>query len=81
MPPAALASHIRVKAACDLALDTRAVNGHSYTADMLYASVPVVTIRGRQASARTASSFLFSLGLGDMVADNLEVGDGVEGSR
>jgi predicted O-linked N-acetylglucosamine transferase (SPINDLY family) len=55
--------HITVKSMCDLYLDSRYYNGHSTTADMLWAGVPLVTYPSDTMAGRAAASFLTSTGV------------------
>jgi predicted O-linked N-acetylglucosamine transferase (SPINDLY family) len=50
------------KSLCDLHLDTRPYTGHSTTADMLWAGVPVVTVPGSTLASRTAASMVLAAG-------------------
>lgn len=56
----------------DLALDTRLYNGHTTTADTLWAGVPVVAIEGGHFASRVASSCLRAVGLPELVTDSLD---------
>ncbi|MDX9861106.1 MAG: tetratricopeptide repeat protein [Rhodospirillales bacterium] len=56
----------------DLALDTRIYNGHTTTADTLWAGVPVVAIEGGHFASRVASSCLKAVGLPELVTDSLD---------
>lgn len=55
----------------DLALDTYPVNGHTTTADALWAGVPVVTRRGEAFASRVAASLLAATGLQELAGDDL----------
>ncbi|OLP61122.1 hypothetical protein BJF93_03485 [Xaviernesmea oryzae] len=63
-------AHIgRVKAA-DLGLDAFPCNGHTTTSDLLWAGVPVATIKGRHFASRVSESLLTAIGLDDLVAED-----------
>lgn len=51
----------------DLALDSLIYNGHSTTADFLWAGVPVLTVQGKHVASRIASSILKAARLPEMV--------------
>ncbi len=67
-PPLPLAAHLARHALADLALDTRAYNGHTTTSDALWAGLPVVTCRGQSFAARVSASLLTSVGLPELIA-------------
>lgn len=56
----------------DLGLDTRIYNGHTTTADTLWAGVPVVALEGRHFASRVAASCLKAVGLAELVTSNLD---------
>ena len=60
--------HLARLALADLGLDTRIYNGHSMTADTLWAGVPVLTLRGEHFASRVAESLLRAVGLEELVA-------------
>jgi len=67
--------HIAVKAMCDLYLDCHYYNGHSTSADMLWAGVPMVTYPGETMASRAAASFATSTqveGVERMIANSWE---------
>ena len=49
-----------------------AVNGAATTSDALWAGLPVLTLKGSHFASRMSESLLRSVGLSEMVADNLE---------
>ena len=53
--------HLLTKTSADLILDTTLKNGHTSTADALWAGVPVLTLCGKRMSVRIASSIVSSL--------------------
>jgi predicted O-linked N-acetylglucosamine transferase (SPINDLY family) len=58
--------HIQRKAQCNLYLDIHKYNGHSTSADILWAGVPMVTFPGQSIAARAAGSFAWSAGFPEM---------------
>jgi hypothetical protein len=52
--------HIRIKSAADIVLDARLKNGHTSTADALWAGVPVVTVSGENMAQSIASSLVIN---------------------
>jgi predicted O-linked N-acetylglucosamine transferase (SPINDLY family) len=57
--------------AVDIALDTFPFNGHTTTCDALWMGVPVVALCGASYVQRYGSSALKSLGLDDLLSDNV----------
>jgi predicted O-linked N-acetylglucosamine transferase (SPINDLY family) len=55
----------------DLALDTVRYNGGVTSCNLLWAGVPIVTVRGRHPVSRMSTSLLASLGLDELIADDL----------
>ncbi len=67
------AAHLGRLALADLALDTIGwYNGHSSSADMLWAGVPVLTSPGDTFASRVATSLVSGAGLGQWVAQDAE---------
>jgi len=66
------AEHLARLELADLALDTFPCNGHTTTADALWAGVPVVTLRGEAFAARVAASLLHANGLDELIATTPE---------
>ncbi len=64
------AAHIDRLPLADLGLDTLPFNGGATTADLLWAGLPLVTVRGRSFAARTSASLLLSAGLPELVAED-----------
>jgi len=65
-------AHCARLALADLMLDTAGwYNGHTTTADALWAGVPVLTSPARHFAGRVASSLVQAAGLGDLVAADL----------
>nr|WP_274706822.1 hypothetical protein [Allorhizobium sonneratiae] len=56
----------------DLALDTFIYNGHTTTADALYAGLPVLTKKGSAFAGRVSESLLKAVSLPEMVAEDGE---------
>jgi Glycosyl transferase family 41 len=54
--------HIRLKMAADIVLDTVVKNGHTSSADALWAGVPVVSLAGELPHARVTASLLSNAG-------------------
>jgi protein O-GlcNAc transferase len=66
-------AHLGRLACADLALDTLGwYNGHSTTADLLWAGVPVLTSPGETFASRVAASLVAAAGLHEIVAANPE---------
>lgn len=53
----------------DLALDTFIYNGHTTTSDSLWASVPVITLKGKHFASRVSSSLLTAVGLPELITN------------
>lgn len=64
--------HIARLGAADLGLDTFPYNGHTTTSDMLWAGLPVLTLKGQTFQARVSESLLTAAGLMDMTAQDQE---------
>ena len=56
----------------DLVLDTYPYGSHTTTNDALFAGVPVVTVAGRTFAARASASQLATMGLHELIADDLD---------
>lgn len=65
-----VALHLGRSGLADLGLDTLIYNGHTITADMLWAGVPVVTCRGTHFASRVSASLLQAVGLPELVAES-----------
>ncbi len=63
--------HLARLALADIALDTRIYNGGATTSDALWAGVPVITLRGSHVPSRASSSMLTSLGVPELIAEDL----------
>ncbi|MFC3163694.1 O-linked N-acetylglucosamine transferase, SPINDLY family protein [Ciceribacter thiooxidans] len=64
------AAHIDRLPLADLGLDTLPFNGGATTADLLWAGLPLLTVRGRSFAARTSASLLLAAGLPELVAED-----------
>jgi predicted O-linked N-acetylglucosamine transferase (SPINDLY family) len=67
---AAFDMHMARLSLADIFLDTLPYNGHSTTADALYAGVPVVTCRGDAFPGRVATSLLQAIGLDELSTES-----------
>jgi predicted O-linked N-acetylglucosamine transferase (SPINDLY family) len=56
----------------DLVLDTLPYNAHTTASDALWAGVPLVTCAGDTFPSRVAGSLLHAIGLGELIADDLD---------
>lgn len=56
----------------DLFLDSFPCSGHTTASDALWAGVPVLTLHGRSFASRVAASLLRTLGLGELVCDDID---------
>lgn len=66
------AEHLKRAGLADLALDTRIYNGHTTTSDMLWAGVPVVTLKGSHFASRVSASLLQAFGLPELIVETRE---------
>jgi protein O-GlcNAc transferase len=66
------AQHLERLGMADLVLDTLAYNGHTSTADALWAGVPVVTAVGSHFASRVSHSILAAANLEPLMAQNIE---------
>jgi predicted O-linked N-acetylglucosamine transferase (SPINDLY family) len=65
------AEHLKRASLVDLALDTRIYNGHTTTSDMLWAGVPVITLKGTHFASRVSASLLQAFGLPELIMETL----------
>ena len=65
-------AHIERLAQVDLCLDCFAYNAHTTASDALWAGVPLLTLCGRQFSARVATSILSAAGVPELSTHSLE---------
>jgi protein O-GlcNAc transferase len=70
-PKKSMNEHIKRLCYADIALDTFPYNGHTTTADALWAGVPVVTAKGSSFASRVSESLLNAVGLSELVANNI----------
>jgi predicted O-linked N-acetylglucosamine transferase (SPINDLY family) len=71
-PRTSFDDHIKRHAAADVFLDTSPYSAHTTGVDALWASLPVITLRGRTFASRVGSSLLHTVGLNELVCDTLE---------
>jgi len=64
--------HIQRKAQCNVYLDVHKYNGHSTSADILWAGVPMITFPGQSIAARAAGSFAWAAGFPEMIVHSWE---------
>lgn len=69
-PPVPHEQHLARYRLADLCLDTPLCNGHTTTADALYAGCPVLTRPGRTMASRVAASLLRAAGLEGLITAN-----------
>lgn len=67
-PPLPHEQHLARYQLADLCLDTPLCNGHTTTADALYAGCPVLTRPGRTMASRVAAGLLRATGLQELIA-------------
>jgi predicted O-linked N-acetylglucosamine transferase (SPINDLY family) len=71
-PRLSQAAHLGRLALADLVLDTLPYNAHTTASDALWSGVPVLTCPGETFASRVAGSLLKTMGLSELIADNLE---------
>jgi predicted O-linked N-acetylglucosamine transferase (SPINDLY family) len=64
--------HLARQSLADIFLDTFNYNAHTTASDALLMGIPIVTLKGRQFSARVAASLLTSLNLTELITDSKE---------
>jgi predicted O-linked N-acetylglucosamine transferase (SPINDLY family) len=64
--------HLKRLGLADLGLDTMVYNGHSTTADTLWAGVPVLSVRGGHFASRVTASLLSALEMKDCILPDLD---------
>ena len=64
--------HLQRVSQADLALDTLVYNGHTTASDMLWAGVPLITIRGDNWPSLVAASIACAAEMDEMVVENLD---------
>jgi protein O-GlcNAc transferase len=68
----ALSDHLARYGLADLFLDTLPFNAHTTASDALWAGLPVLTCRGSAFAGRVAASLLTTIGLLELITDNLQ---------
>ena len=71
-PMTDLPQHLARLALADLFLDALPYNAHTTASDALWAGVPLVTCRGRAFPGRVAASLLDTIGLAELICENLQ---------
>jgi predicted O-linked N-acetylglucosamine transferase (SPINDLY family) len=67
-----LEQHLARHLAADLFLDTFPYNAHTTASDSLWSGLPVLTCIGRSFAARVGASLLKSVGLDELISENLK---------
>jgi len=70
-PRVSMSAHLQRLAQADIGLDTAPYNGHTTTADALWCGVPVLTWKGTSFASRVSEGLLRSVGLPELVAEDL----------
>jgi len=70
-PKIPLPAHLARQRLADLFLDTLPYNAHTTASDALRVGLPLLTCRGEQFDGRVAASLLKTMGLGELVAGDL----------
>src|SRR5207302_11492484 len=65
-------AHLGRLALADLMLDTLPCNAHTTASDALWSGVPLLTCPGETFASRVAGSLLNTIGLPELITDNLE---------
>ncbi len=71
-PRCEMAAHIQRMALADLFLDTLPYNAHTSASDALWAGLPVLTCIGETFASRVAASLLQTLGLPEMICQDMQ---------
>lgn len=66
------AQHLERLGLADLALDTLIYNGHTTSADALWAGTPLVTVEGTHYASRASASLLRAVGLEELITRNID---------
>jgi len=67
-----LEDHLLVKSYCNLFLDTLIFNGHGTVMDIFWSGVPIITKMGETFQSRAAGSYIYTLGIPEMIVDSLQ---------
>jgi len=70
-PVLPLEIHLARLACADIFLDAWPCNAHTTAGEALWVGVPVVTVRGRTFAQRVAASLLHTIGLDELIADDV----------
>ncbi|OIR13375.1 TPR repeat-containing protein YrrB [mine drainage metagenome] len=65
-------AHLELYNRCDVALDTFPYNGTTTTCEALLMGMPVVALKGDSHVSRVSADFLSTVGLADLIADDVE---------
>ena len=71
-PRVSIEAHMERQRHADLFLDTLPYNAHTTASDALYMGLPVLTCMGETMPARVAASLLTSIGLPELISENLQ---------
>lgn len=74
-------NHTLVKSAADLVLDTFVKNGHTSSADALWAGAPLVTLRGTRFGSKVASSLVSAMGVPELATHSVREYENLCGAR
>ena len=69
---AAKEEHVRRGQLADICLDTKLVNGHTTSLDLLWSGTPIITVPGETLASRVAASQLHCLGTPELITNSYE---------